>query len=114
MFSKYTSTGIIKQLKVNGGLPGTKLFFVPDCHHSVRHDNTLYAVFMPPNSGSPPPDFDVYAVKCDPKRGCCIQVESSNLDIAMSHAATNQCKVKVNIERRGKNLLLISVTIPAE
>lgn len=40
------------------------VFFVPDCHHSVRHDNKSYAVFVPSEAGqvpaaseeTPPPD----------------------------------------------------------
>lgn len=116
MFTEYTSTGTIKRLKVNRGDPVTELFFVPDCHHSVQHDDALYAVFIPFDGSSAPPEFDAVKVrKCHQKESCCIQVECPKLWLALSHAVANQCKVDVKIKvRHNGALLLVGATIPAK
>lgn len=115
----YTSTGTIKRLEISSGDSGVRMFFVPDCHHSVRHDDALYAVFIAPKKFSPN-KLGILAVKCDPKEGYCFKERylSSELQPAIEQAAINQCKVDIRIDvpedASIDNGLFVGITIPAK
>lgn len=119
----YTSTGTIRRLKISNGASGVRIFFVPDCHHSVRHDTALYAVFFidsSTNSSKKRPD--IQAVKYDPKKGCCFRQQClpSALQPAIEQAAVNQCKVDIFIDVSESNNVsidsgnFVGIAIPAK
>ena len=112
MSDEYTSTGTVRmQLKVMNSTPDMKVLFVPDSHHSLRHDDQTYAVFVSRNRNVSNP----HAEEC--KKGeCCIQVASPSFRLwfDLRHAAINQCKVEIDVEVSGNKLTLTGITIPAK